>query len=66
MMGMHQPHLREIVVEDRIESEEVESASEKVGGDEDPGVTGAEACDGLLPRLERHIAVDDVDVHVCW
>ena len=51
---------------DRIESEEVKSASEKVGGDEDPGVTGAEACDGLLPRLERHIAVDDVDVHVYW
>lgn len=63
---MSHPHLREIIIEHGIESQEVQSASEKVGGDEDPGVPGAEARDGLLPGLERHIAVDDVDVHVCW
>ena len=63
---MHRAHLREIVVEHGVESEEVESAAEEVGGDEDPGISGAEAGDGLLPRLERHVAVDDVDVHVCW
>ena len=62
-MSAPRSHLREIVIQHRVESQKVQAAAQQVGRDQHPRLARPEAVDCRGSGLIRQVRVDHIHVY---